>query len=412
MRKWTNRLLLTSLPIISWTFVEARLYQLFALFPADLQGIMQAVRFMEAGNTEEDLPSTLKDWEAQLQKSRIEANVIRRWRTLAHHEAYLKDHPEVWRWLKALVVYPYPTWNVTIAIGKALGLPVTYDNLMLLARIPWLQEGNLKTQLWQSFWSVLSSEDEKIARAAVKTELETVRQQTANAFAGQQLELQLAIQNFALKPTNPENRAAIQFLKNENLLPKLHLEELDKVVERHIPKHRTGQETGQTLQHYLIDADKEAAEKLPKPFFTKYFWWAAALSLLTLLGGLASLLQKGIHRQHIEIEKSEAARLNNIAVQYMAFNTPINLDQLANINEDSFSIRGFNYKSTAALNLLNKAIQLEPTFKKAHHNFQKQWYNDGISHYHQYLNDKSYNLRPAKDFLKNQLSIKVSNQIL
>ena len=404
LRKWNERILLTPLPIVSWTFLEARLYRLFALFPADLLGIMQAVRFIEAGAAEEDLPTTLKEWEIQLQKSQVEEDTIRRWRTVAQHEEYLADHPDVLRWLKALVVYPNPTWNVTIAIGKALDVPITYDNLLLLARIPWLQDGNFKVRLWRNFWADLSKTDEKLARNAVKEELEAVQQQTSNAFAGRNLEQNLAIQNFALAPATAENQAVIQYLEAEDLLPKLHLEELDKVVERYIPTHRNGEETGQTLSYYLADAETKRNKKLARPIYTHHFWWGLALGLLSLLTAASYLVQGAyLHRQSIEKDISEAARLNNLAVNYMSSSQPINLNQLRGI-KDTLPINGFDYKSTAALNLLQEATVLDTTFEKAHHNFQKQWYNDGISHYQEYLKDKNYALQAAKTFLKRAIN--------
>lgn len=424
LRKWTDRILLTPLPIVSWTFLEARLYRLFALFPADLLGIMQAVRFMEAGAVEEDLPTTLKEWENQLQKSQIEEDTVRRWRTLAQHKAYLANHPDVLRWLKALVVYPSPTWNVTIAIGKALGVPVTYDNLMLLARVPWLQNGDFKLRLWRTFWTDLPKADEKIARQAVKEELEAVRQQTNNAFAGQSLEQNLAIQDFALVPNNAENQAIIQYLENAGLLPKLHLEELDKVVERHIPEYRVGEKTGQTLQYYLKDAETEKTKDLTRPVPTRHFWWGLAVSFLSLLM-IAGLLVKGNiwYRQYAEIEKNENAVLyNQIVKNYYEKISNTELENQygiwlskAQVNANTsnfqelisnFPFSGFRQKIEFNAFAFYKISLLDKKYEITQNNLQKLIYNEGVYTYEKYLNDIAQidSLQSAKKYFKRAIN--------
>ena len=101
-------------------------------------------------------------WREQVRKSTPDPDVnYRRWRTFAEHQDYLKDHPQVFEWLCALVIYPKPTWEITIAVGHALrdfGVEVNYDNLLLLSRIPWLQTGNLKSRLRDDLTGYLSKD--------------------------------------------------------------------------------------------------------------------------------------------------------------------------------------------------------------------------------------------------------------
>ena len=392
-RKWTDRLLITPKPIISWTYVEARLYCLFPIFPGDLNGILQAVEFMGDGKTEEDLPNTLEEWEAKLSKSQIEENVNRRWFDLEHHEAYLQDHPEVLRWLKALVVYPEPTWNITLAIGHALGVPITYDNLMLLARVPWLQKGEFSMDLWEEIWDELSKEDELTARAAVKTELKAVQAETVKGFANQALEQDLAIQEFILQPKEKENKAAIQYLNENNLLPEIHQEELDLAIDRHTNFEKRGDKIGETLGYYLEET-KEAEKRVPRPFYTRTFWatlMAALLSLLTILGTFFAPQTWPIFEK-IETLPNEAAQLNNLAVRVQEQGTTISETYLSNLAFPADTLDNYIF-SPAAL-LLKNAIQLDSNLILAQRNLLKVLHNEGVAYYARFKN--STNLSLAK----------------
>lgn len=394
LRKWTNRLLITPIPIISWTYLEARLYCLFPIFAGDLNGVLQAVQFLEAGKTEENLPNTLAEWEIQLNKSHIEENINRRWHTLKHHEKYLKSHSEVFRWFKALVVYPNPTWNITIAIGKALGVPVTYDNLMLLARIPWLQQGDLPMDLWEEIWEDWSTEDERIARTAVKTELKIVQTQTANAFANQALEQDLAIQEFILQPQIQDNQEAIQHLKQADLLPEIHLEELDIAVERHTNFKKRGNNIGETLG-YFLDSAQQTTKHLTRPFYTLYFWVAllsSLISILSILGTVFAPNNSPIMQEMVQ-KPSETARLNNLAVRVHQKDTSVSQAYLQSLNIIPLFIGNYTF-SPAAL-LLERAVNLDSNLIKAQSNLLKVMHNEGVTHYDQMIVNDQYDLNLA-----------------
>ena len=382
LNQWPNRILITPLPIISWTYLEARLYRLFPVFPGDLNGVIQAVLFFQTGQQEEDLPATLTAWEAQLEKSEIEEDVNNTWRTFEDHEWYLSLHPDVLRWLKALVVYPEPSWNVTIAIGKALGVPVVYDNLMLLARIPWLKEGRFPEELWDEIWAELPKADELTARRAVKAELEAVQQQANGGFAGAQLEQALAVQNIILAPEVAKNEAAVRYLLEADLLPDIHLEELDLAIKRHTDFKDLGTTIGGTITNYL--KTKEVAPT-PKPFYTSDYWWALAATLLSLLS-LAGMtfLPQGPHLEAISEITNGAAMLNNAAVSIYERDTIIPDYLQAIVNAESSVNNGIDEESQSALSLLGAAMLEDPNLLIAKTNYLKILYNDGIQHYKRY----------------------------
>ena len=108
LQGWPARLMVTPMPLSSWTFREAPLYQLLALFPADMAHLLLAAQYIEGGMDEGTLPTTLRQWESYLQRNRYDVDVNRRWRNRSDYADYLRNHPGVFRWLQALIVHPEP----------------------------------------------------------------------------------------------------------------------------------------------------------------------------------------------------------------------------------------------------------------------------------------------------------------
>ena len=289
LRTWKQRILLTPMPPRSWGFQEAALQRLFVLFPADLRGMGQAAGFLEAGLDPSDLPMTFIGWKEQLEKFRAEPDPqFRRWRTLAEHREYLEGHPGLFRWLCATAVYPKPTWELTIAIGQALGLILTYDDLLILSRIPWLQTGDLHPRLRQELLSFVTPKDERLAREAVRQELAAVAELTSRGAANQELQVNLAIQDFALEPENPEFQTAIRQLLDAGLINRKQEAELDQVVQKRVLPGEMVQKSMKIeiplpgIRDFLKESS--TVHRPPSaPLFTPPFRRALALSVLWLL---------------------------------------------------------------------------------------------------------------------------------
>ncbi|MBK7474987.1 MAG: hypothetical protein IPI11_02810 [Haliscomenobacter sp.] len=228
LKGWKHRLLLTPLAPASWTFREGVLAELFVVFPSDSEGLAGASRFVENGLEASDLPPSFKEWQEQQISLRNDPNLTYcEWRTLADHETYLNDDPELLRWLMALAVYPIPTWEITIAIATGLGIEATSERLLKLARIPWLQQGDLHPRLRKQFLAQLSPQDEALARNAVKQELETVDASVRGGFARFEQQTNLAVQNFALSPFDPDAQRIIREYLDAGALSRTHIEELE-----------------------------------------------------------------------------------------------------------------------------------------------------------------------------------------
>ena len=416
LRAWKERLLLTPLPLVSWTYKEARLYSLFPVFPSDLKGLIRAAKFIESGMESEDLPTTLREWEDKLksiehaqERNKYEADVLRRWSSLKHYEDYLKDHPDVLKWLKALAVYPEPNWNITIAIGEKLNVPITFDNLMLLARIPWLQKGTFPTRLWREILKDSQFDENEIpARLAVETELKKAMENTEGAFANYQSEINLAVQKFAIAPEKKENKEIINYLITNGLLPKLHQEELDRTVTKLDNKryNKTGSEAKKGAN--LIDFINEPENRADADKDEKSIWHNAAYYLMLICGTLATALFISYcffnsKEPFVEEQKNElpqAAILNNQAVAKFYENLE---NDSKNFKVDSFykkqefpSLSKHLADSTAALRLLEQAIAAKPEYQLAIINYQKLKYNIGVANYYGMVHENKSNTSKDK----------------
>lgn len=263
LKHWKQRMLITPIPISSWAFQEVRLYQLLAVFPANLSGIVQASQFVDNGMDDEMLPPTFAEWEKHCLKSRIDTDTDRSWKTPADHRAYLRSinlEEPLYRWLRALVVYPESDWNITLAIGKALGIELNYEYLLVLARIPWLQEGTIKHSLWKAWLKELPESEERIARAAVQVELQAVVEKCRNGYADQKLQIRMALQEFALHPEKPATQDSIKYILSNIGPSPLFQEELKYIVLKRDPKLRESEN--------VIEAFFKAKTRMYRPFFT------------------------------------------------------------------------------------------------------------------------------------------------
>ncbi|RMG78909.1 MAG: PKD domain-containing protein, partial [Bacteroidetes bacterium] len=236
VESWKYRLLLTPLPESAWRFQEAVLHRHFFLFPSNMEGLMQAVRFLQSGRTEEDfLP--FEKWREIVRNPEPEPQIqYRRWRTAADHRDYLKDQPALFQWLCALTIYPKPTWELTIAIGDALrpfGVEVNYENLLTLARIPWLREGRISEKLRLELRQFLEPEIETAAREACLRELEAVGKLVENSQAAREWMTEKTLQKFSIAPDDSESQTLLRALFHKGWLGKRHLSQLENTWARY-----------------------------------------------------------------------------------------------------------------------------------------------------------------------------------
>ncbi|MBC7775717.1 MAG: PKD domain-containing protein [Phycisphaerae bacterium] len=406
-KRWPQRMLITPIPKASWSFMEARLYRLFAVFDAGLSGLMQAAAFADKGMDDDSLPPTFAEWQKVCKGKELDIDTDRLWQTPEQHSDYLKEaiqDKKIYHWLRALVVYPELNWNVTIAIGRNLGIDVRYEHLLLLARIPWLQEGVMKTSLWRAWWHQLPKADEKLAREAVEKELQAVIDDCRDGFANQKAQTRLAVQDFALHPNETKAQAAISFIFQETLPSSLLKEELDLVPVRHLGFELEEGPAGSTVKAFL----EKKRIKAWRPFYTLDFW----LGNLSGLGSLALFLciafmgaesfyvyfhpdytsqnlYKGLLVEQKIVEVDSAMQLNNTAsrIWNLADTSGFTPDTVPNYQDASL-------KSNYVRTLLKRALDIRPRYELAKTNRARVWYNDGIF----FLNEKDNPARAIECF--------------
>ena len=239
-QRWKQRLLLNPRPPQSWDFREANIHNLFPVFPADLEGQMAAANFIDNGMAPEDLPSSFAAWREKLANSRTEPDINRRWRSVDDHAEYLGYGSDLYRWFCALALYPTPTWEITLTIGAALDIPLNADNLLIMARIPSLQEGKINPRLRKEMLAELDEWDSKIAREAIATELEAALAEATPGFAHRALQSNLAVQRFALDPYDSAPQAQVKLLLDQGWFNRLHIEEMGGIAAQKLaPKRRS-----------------------------------------------------------------------------------------------------------------------------------------------------------------------------
>ncbi len=280
LKGWSARLLLTPVSPGAWNWREGALFRAFSLFPADVRGLSDAATFIETGLDSEDLPPSFWTWQQQQAEHRRPAEGTATepaWRTAQDHANYLAPYPtDLLRWFRALTVTPTPVWETTLAIAKALGIPVSHDRLLALARIPALQEGAWHPRLLRELRQTLDKNDERLARTAVRAELEAVRDLAKDSHAARDLESSLAVQQFILDADDSDNQALVLALLNAGLISRRQEEELDFAVSR-LDNRST------TVRDWIIEHQPAPPPPPKAPFFTPMFWAATAQSLLFLL---------------------------------------------------------------------------------------------------------------------------------
>ncbi len=261
-QRWKQRLLLSPRPPQSWDFREANIHNLLPIFPADLEGQMAAANFIDNGMAPEDLPSSFATWREQLAASRTEPDINRRWRSASDHAEYLGYGSDLYRWFCALALYPTPTWEITLAIGAAMDIPLNADNLLLLARIPSLQEGKINPRLRKEMLADLQLYDEELARTAIANELEASLGEATSGFAKRALQSNLAVQRFALSPFSEESKNQVQSLLAQGWFNRLQIEDMGGVAVRELaPMQRPRRATKGGFAQQMYEQAAEYTEE-------------------------------------------------------------------------------------------------------------------------------------------------------
>lgn len=138
---WKNRALMTPVPRYNWDSSEKKLLEMFRLYPSDLQGHLLMAHDFNRGRYQlpprRGVPATLYPFEG----------------TMRQYKKYFGSERDrlLYRWLLALSVPGRVSWENILLVGRAVetvyGSPheplVTFDNLLRITGISWVNDGQL-----------------------------------------------------------------------------------------------------------------------------------------------------------------------------------------------------------------------------------------------------------------------------
>lgn len=218
--QWDETAWVTPVPPFNWGKREELLYQYFTLFPAAME---DQIDLVEAISEKEplDFRSLRKQLRRESDVDMIPPSID--FYDAGHLEGWLGE--EHFRWLAASVLYPYPNWDVTVRMGKALGIMSEdgelsepgYKSLLKLSQIPWLQDGNLSATLRNELLSSLSEKDEAIGRTALVDMLKHAPT-SPSSYAHQEKASQLVLNEAILQPEDIEKQKELARLLGNDVL--------------------------------------------------------------------------------------------------------------------------------------------------------------------------------------------------
>ncbi|RMF28591.1 MAG: hypothetical protein D6765_05780 [Bacteroidetes bacterium] len=322
-------------------------------------------------------------------------------------------------------------------------MEVHYDTLLLLGRIPWLQQGQWPEKLRRQFLEELRPEEEQAAREAVLRELEAAGRLIEQGAAAQELTAQVALQKFSINPFEQANATEVLRLKSWRMFDRRSLSELQHSLQRryHPPetqdrpwyqeespesnvfeKAQMANVFASSKAEFLRPAppldeflssyhtEPEAPEPLPRPVFTRDFYLACVSSLLLLMLGVFTFLFDGspelyrwVYGEEPTSSVSHAERLprkgilfqekiladsavlyNNAAVEQ--WENPRILEPLAggpSKGMETYSALSFQ----EARRFLRRALELRPDYTLAESNLAHLLYDEGARYFNRFMKD-------------------------
>jgi len=174
---WEHKFLLTPAEVWEWNYQELALEEVFTLYPMSAKG----QSWMAEGLTE----GVRKIKTKELQNSMGQEKATTIWDLYTYeglsqyldsisatpqHKAYLQE------WIAATVVYPEPDLNTCLLVGELLEKEQTYENLYILTRIPWMQDGRLPADLRYALLETLPEETLDKVRQLLKKVLGDIKE--------------------------------------------------------------------------------------------------------------------------------------------------------------------------------------------------------------------------------------------
>jgi hypothetical protein len=139
---WESRILITPIPSNDWSINENILKRFFHILPADMVGLLDTINLVR--NTDYNSSFDPKKYLSYSLKYLVLEDI----KVL---KDYLND-PILFEWISSLAVYPRMTWELILCTGRIIEelhhtQILTYENLLKIIRISWIQQEEFPTRL-------------------------------------------------------------------------------------------------------------------------------------------------------------------------------------------------------------------------------------------------------------------------
>jgi len=187
---WNRRALVTPAEPEHWMYRERLLSNVFVVLPANLQGQAQLAELLSSDEATDFKKLHTRFMRTQRRASmpiysadnpNVDWNALKQYLTVPDENGYPDEG--LYTLLCALVCFEPITWEITLAVAKALkenglisGQTATHNNLLLLARLPWLQQAYMPPPVRQYLLDELrhTPQAELVARKAAIELLDSI----------------------------------------------------------------------------------------------------------------------------------------------------------------------------------------------------------------------------------------------
>lgn len=217
LNRWKKKAIITPVSFLDWGNKETRaLLPQIPVVPVDVEGQLELMEILFAH--EYDIIAGLK----QFEKSFYKVDPID-FENVTELEAYCNLAPWsrvtengkqvniLFQWIAALSIYPKIKWETTVSIGKTIldrygkGEELNFSNLLRIARIKWMKDGQFPDYTRLDLLKQLTVENEIAARETILSLLKEIPETEMNEkhFAYEEKEIQRITNEFILYAYDP-----------------------------------------------------------------------------------------------------------------------------------------------------------------------------------------------------------------
>lgn len=200
---WSDRAILTPLPVSSWGARERTLAGEFIVLPATTEALSSLVGFFSGSYPSETLRGPIcfaLDGGWDVSPSDLVARM------------QIDLGPDLFSWLCASAIYPELQWDLTLYLASLPCMPadlVTEANLLRLIALPWFRTGVIPDEIRFELIRQLSPPQERAVRHAI---VELLEQNPADedTFAFETQALEIAVNHYLLSKSKKQRGATRQ----------------------------------------------------------------------------------------------------------------------------------------------------------------------------------------------------------